>query len=408
MVDSCDDALHEVEKRLKNLAMVADNITEASLQKIYKSDSIFGERANPSLPPTMAKTWFVLIRADNKIENAAHRNNSVERVRRVIGGLTLFEVDELPRPNEDNAYRPWLEAIQGQLDAYTSAVRKYKSVSANVIQSAFGLGERDLQTSNLLPGRYYGYRRSGASGDIVRFSFEIADDPNNPKLLRFENLYSRHHVQWQVSGVGFALGEVSHFIGTARSNEPSLGKGVRFFTLQRYTEFGWIVGLLETRDTRDKPIAARVVLVPAVHHKTGSGLAFDLAEPAFTEFLEQGADLKKLPLEIDVGENNKRLLRGLTEADVLQSLIWNGSLRALHGEPQPIPSQNNHVGLRRLIEIQNRVLALGTQPANDAYAFMRLLSSSPIFAAVDNLLKTLEGAPRHPFENIESFPREDR
>jgi hypothetical protein len=173
-----------------------------------------------------------------------------------------------------------------------------------------------------------------------------------------------------------------------------MSKGVRFFTLQDYGEFGWVSGLLESRDNRGQPIAAKIVLIPAEQHVKGSKLNFDPTDEKFSDYISEPVNPAELKEELRIDAGDRHLLRGLSAEELVQALIWNGSLRTLHGEPQPIPDQKYHLGLRRMIAIQNRLRSLKPQPPNDLYFFMRLLSDERVYDAINEFLVAWERPPK--------------
>jgi len=91
--------------------------------------------------------------------------------------------------------------------------------------------------------------------------------------------------------------------------------------------------------------------------------------------------------EIEVKDRDR--LGGLSCSSLIQSLIWNGSIRTLRGEPQPIPHRKYHKALERLIEFQTRALSLERQPPNDIYFFLQLLADEKIYQAIDSFLPKL-------------------
>jgi hypothetical protein len=200
---------------------------------------------------------------------------------------------------------------------------------------------------------------------------------------------------------------VTVLLGNAKSSVTEApGSGIRMFTLQNYGPFGWVTGLLDSRDNRNQPISTRVVLVPADQHRRGKSLSFDPADETFIAYLSERVvpdETKMVPTankgeakpmgleqEIEIDADDVHLLRGLAVSDLIRSLIWNGSLRTLHGEPQPIPQPKDHKGLVRLLNLQESALELEMHRSNDVHFFMRLLADDEVNTAIEAFLKRLK------------------
>lgn len=389
--------MHEIYKekidnavdKLKALAvLLPEKITFRAIEEIRSRDtSVFSGGAAPS-DPTKAAFWHVVIRANNAVDSTVKRDNAIKRVRGLINGLSLFNVMDLGVPAKDAECGVWLDSINGRLDAYTSGLCTKSTVGSTMIQQVFGLGAREVQTSNLSLGKWYGYRLSAASGDLVRFACELSD--SNAGELEFSVFYGRYPHRFSISGPGFALGTVTHLIGTAKPNAEAPGLGIRVFTLMPYNELNWIVGLLETRDKQGMPVTTRVVLVPAEQHKEGRHLAFEPDSDLLIKYLRKGSNLEKFASEIEVAPSQSAHLNGFSPADLIRYMILNFSFRALHGAPQPIPRPENMVGFQRLLEIQQRFLHLRTLPVADCELLCECLQNDELYSALDHFLKHLE------------------
>lgn len=408
MADLSDGLLNQIYRCLVHISGEDSSITPDRLAKLYASaPKIFTKRKMTikGLDPATVAAWRRMCTAENDPDGVKALIKAVQRTRYIAQDLGV-DTSDLTPPLELEGCRQCLATISDRFTARYAILAASNRTKAKVggrsnvpvqtldvveaIKHTFGLGDRDIRQSDVPLDRYYGYRRSANSGEIVRFSVELREDPSTG-LLEFDNYYNRHPDQWIVSGIGFAVkGDVTHLFGNAKSSPTSQsGKGIRFFTLQAY-EFRWLVGLLDSRDNNGRPISARIVLVPADQHKEGKDHGFDPTNESFLHYLADGNNRSKLADEIEVDTSLKHRLNGLKEIELILSLIWNGSIRALHGEPQAIPRLKEKRGLTRLIEIQERMLSLKEQPPNDVYLFMRLLADDHIYDAIDHSLKVLE------------------
>jgi len=394
---SIEDRILRIKELFAKVGLKRLDITSGMLADLYWSHTeIFGGRKyKDELKPGNSSSWRIMLTADNaKVDTWDKQCDAALRIEKVIRHFQFFDLNGIARPIDEASLIKWLVAIDDRLRDYLLDIpHRSDDEVFDAITCAFDLGKHELVTSSLQPRRYYGYRRSANGGDIIRFHFEIKGQ-SEKGIIRFDNYFLRSPHPWIVDGCGFTVGKLTHMIGTAKSSPGALdGRGVRFFTLQPY-EFGWLVGLLDTQDKSSQPISARVVLVPVEQHIEGQKHLCDPGDKDFTAYLSDTVSPSELRKEVQVPAGQERILRGLDVDDLIQSLIFNGSLRTLHGEPQPIPAEAAHEGLRRLNKIQNRVLALGKQPPNDIYIFRHLLTNGDVYEAIDQYLSKLERRSR--------------
>lgn len=134
--------------------------------------------------------------------------------------------------------------------------------------SLLGMDENSISSPKDIAGEYFGYRRSSTRGHIIRFSVKIEASENG--LYTFQNRFRRNDNFWVVSGTGFAKDENIYLIGNSKFENTgpggSLRRGIRCFALRTATD-GCLYGIVLTTQDADKPIAARIVLIPMDQHR---------------------------------------------------------------------------------------------------------------------------------------------
>ena len=109
---------------------------------------------------------------------------------------------------------------------------------------------------------FIGYRRSTSSNSIMQYyiSFERTDDP---KVVSFENVYIHNRLETIVKGFGIYINRSLYLIGHAMTSDKSAG--MRMLALRQHRDTNYICGIVVSA-SRDVPVAAREVLIPANYH----------------------------------------------------------------------------------------------------------------------------------------------
>lgn len=229
-------------------------------------------------------------------------------------------------------------------------------------------------------GEYFGYRRSSNRGRIVRFYIKI-EEAGDAGLLSFKNEYYQEPDHWMVKGCGFDRDGLTNLIGHAcEADDEDVGLGIRFFVLNKFRRLGWFVGLLNSLDRNQQPIASRIVLIPVEQHKLAR-----VSDPLTSKQILTNISSKSLSAQIldrQIKVENVASLRGNSVSTVVQALIWNGTLRTLHAPNTYIPGKREGAAYRRVFDFQRKALTPPPKTTNDIEVFARLLDSSDFREAV--------------------------
>lgn len=125
----------------------------------------------------------------------------------------------------------------------------------------------DIGKPQTLEGEYFGYRRSTTRGTIIRFSLEIRHLGKG--LYQFQNQFRDSQNEWVVDGVGFFSKANLYLVGHASSKNGKVGRGLRCFAIRPDpNQLNVVSGVLLTTEASDRPIVARIVLIPVKHHRS--------------------------------------------------------------------------------------------------------------------------------------------
>lgn len=250
------------------------------------------------------------------------------------------------------------------------------------IEDLFGL--EDVFAPKSAAREYFGYRLSATRGEIVRFYIKLEYDPGT-RLLSFRNHYRRWPDFWTVTGTGFSVDQILYLFGQARADQgASQTLGLRNFTLVKFRLFDWYTGHLSSL-TKQEPLTARIVLIPAEQHKTFAQ-SHDKAA-TIKEMIEKSVPPDSLNEEIITTDPS--VLGSVPMTMLIHSLVWNASFTVLRGSRTPIPMQTDLTGYSRLLEMRKRLLAKRPGRDNDIYYFLLLMRSDEVFDAILSFLDNL-------------------
>ncbi|MCP3381249.1 hypothetical protein NLM31_12955 [Bradyrhizobium sp. CCGUVB4N] len=349
----------------------APGIKDAQLQKLFRrwirrDDTVIPERLNPA----SFDCW------DQIIFRGSYKN-----VKKKLTSLYYVRIEETLKylnllPSE-------FEIGESTWPAYLQQILQYlKSPASNrnpdTVKAALSLllgmdANQHYSVNDALAGEYFGYRRSSNRGRIVRFHIKINPSAGTG-LLSFDNNYFQSPDHWRVQGCGMNVDALTYLVGHAHdAGAPGTGLGLRFFVLSKFRRFGWLVGLLNSLDRNQKPIASRILLIPASQHKSVRRVKAPMDEETILQFISNKV-LTPEQLEKEIEVPRPADLEGVPVSVLIQSLIWNGTLRTLHGANTDIPSKDQNEAYAHVFAFQQKALERPRNTTNDIDFFVRLLA----------------------------------
>jgi hypothetical protein len=173
---------------------------------------------------------------------------------------------------------------------------------------------------------YFGYRRSVNAGDLVHFYIKVFKT-DHPDIIRFDNRYRRDAYRWRADGFGFQIGENLYMVGNAHNYLGLDSLGLRFFALQRFEGTKCLIGPVTSIDSKQVPIAARIVLVPVTEHAAHQRRELPLSDAEIHAFVDrkwtEDEIVKSLATPFGAASDNRVLLH----------LIDNSTATVLRGKP---------------------------------------------------------------------------
>jgi hypothetical protein len=200
----------------------------------------------------------------------------------------------------------------------------------DALNDLFGVRPSQINETQNIEGDYFGYRRSTTRGTVIRFSLSIRDRGGG--IYHFENHFRSRLEDWIVTGTGFFKDGNLYLVGNASSEEGSLGRGLRCFALRPEARTRELIsGVVLTTESSNRPIGARILLVPVRNHRdprldalneTPLDLAQVLANPAAKPFWVTD--------EVNVSELNRTIIgAGPEPSDMIVKSIRNGTVSTL-------------------------------------------------------------------------------
>lgn len=353
------------------------HIKESQLQSLF--ERFAGARANKpeTLNPGILDTWDKIIFRGSwkKVKNTGITQTYLLRIDDALKMLEL-----LP-PGTTRGGRPWSQYLNQILKILKEPKPERKDQTPDPVEQALslllGMKPGHYKMNDAVVGEYFGYRCSSNRGRIVRFHIKI-EQISGRAILSFDNQYYQDPDHWVVRGCGFDVESLTYLIGHAHAaGHEETGLGLRFFVLSKFRKFGWFVGLLNSLDRNQKPIASRIVLIPAKQHKTIKALGDALPTDEILNFISN-KKLRASDLDREIEVPNVRHLNGHPVSLVIQSLIWNATLRTMHGANTDIPNKDEGAAYNNVFEFQNKALASSFETTNDIDFFARLLKHDDV------------------------------
>jgi hypothetical protein len=350
------------------------NIKESQLQRLFRRYAGADARMPPQLKPSSFEAWDVVIFRGSwkKVKVSGITPTYLTRIEDALKYLKL-----LPQESAlgDRRWLQYLNHILTYLKKAPDTGARTKQVPnsiKNALSLLLGMNPGHYKVNDAVVGEYFGYRCSSNRGRIVRFHIKI-DQISGRGILSFDNQYYQDPDHWVVKGCGFDVDALTYLIGHAHAaGHEETGLGLRFFVLSKFRKFGWFVGLLNSLDRNQKPIASRIVLIPAAQHKTIRALGAALPTDEMLNFISS-KKLAASDLDREIEVPNARHLNGHPVSTVIQSLIWNATLRTLHGANTDIPQKDEGAAYNNVFEFQKKALAHPFETTNDIDFFARLL-----------------------------------
>jgi hypothetical protein len=353
------------------------NIKESQLQ------SLFGRFAGPraskpeKLKPSSFEAWDNIIFRGSwkKVKISGIKPTYLTRLEDALNTLQLLPLGTI------RGERPWHQYLDYILALLKEPKSEHMDQSPGSVKQALslllGMNPGHYKVNDAVVGEYFGYRCSSNRGRIVRFHIKI-DQSSGRGILSFDNQYYQDPDHWLVKGCGFDVDALTYLVGHARAaGHEETGLGLRFFVLSKFRKLGWFVGLLNSLDRNQKPIASRIVLIPAKQHKTMRELGDALPEDEIVNFISS-KKLSPSDLDREIEVPNARHLNGHPVSTVIQSLIWNATIRTLHGANTEIPQKDESAAYNNVFEFQKKALAKPFETTNDIDFFVRLLKHDDI------------------------------
>jgi hypothetical protein len=355
------------------------DIKESQLQKLFRRYAGADARMPSQLKPSSFEAWDVIIFRGSwkKVKVSGITPTYLTRIEDALKFLKL-----LP-PETTMGDRTWLQYLNHILTNLKKPAAKaeHKDQNPDSVKQALslllGMNPGHYKLNEAVVGEYFGYRCSSNRGRIVRFHIKI-NQISNHGILSFDNQYYQDPDHWVVRGCGFDVDALTYLIGHAHAaGHEETGLGLRFFVLSKFRKFGWFVGLLNSLDRNQKPIASRIVLIPAKQHRTIQALGAALATDEILNFISS-KKLTASDLDQEIEVPNARHLNGHPVSTVIQSLIWNATLRTLHGANTDIPQKEEGPAYDNVFEFQKKALAHPFETTNDIDFFARLFEHDDV------------------------------
>jgi hypothetical protein len=362
------------------------SIPDSEPKRLFNAEG--SARMPPRMSPRLVETWENVIFRGNFEGIAKSPKGISDRYFRRTEKIVRDELKLIPS-NTERANRTWLEYliyIHGLLSQSNGGPESQREEQEPAqapadLRAALSilLGMKADQHYNLnktVVGEYFGYRRSSNRGRIVRFYIKI--EPAAAKgLLSFQNEYHQDPDHWRVRGCGFDNEGLTYLIGHAcEAGDEEAGLGMRFFVLSKFRKLRWYVGLLNSLDRNQQPIASRIVLIPVSQHTLGNTSAPLTSRQIIRHISSK--DLSAQTLDRQIKVKDPRALKGNPVSTLVQALIWNGTLRTLHSPNTDIPGKKDGAAYKRVFEFQRAALTPPPKTTNDIEFFARLLDSNDV------------------------------
>jgi hypothetical protein len=353
------------------------NIKESQLQKLFRKYAGADAQMPSQLKPSSFEAWDITIFRGSwkKVKVSGVTPTYLTRIEDALKYLKLLPADS------EMGDRDWLQYLDYILALLKDPKSGQRNQSSDSVKQALslllGMSPGHYKVNDAVVGEYFGYRCSSNRGRIVRFHIKI-DQSSGRGILSFNNQYYQDPDHWLVRGCGLDVDALTYLIGHAHAaGHEETGLGLRFFVLSKFRKFGWFVGLLNSMDRNQKPIASRIVLIPAKQHKTIRAIGDTLPEDEILNFISS-KKLAPSDLDREIEVPNARHLNGHPVSTVIQSLIWNGTIRTLHGANTEIPQKDEGAAYNNVFEFQKKALAEPLETTNDIDFFARLLKHDDI------------------------------
>jgi hypothetical protein len=253
----------------------------------------------------------------------------------------------------------------------------------DAIAKLFKMSESEYYVSENPPieNEYFGYRRSAHHGDIIRFYIKIWYDAAT-RLVKIYNLYCRRDQPWKVEGTGFNVGETSYLFGHAVSDDKyEQGLGLRVFSLVTYGRFSWYVGPLISMDYQSRPIAARVLLIPAKQHRQYTSVPEKHRHEKVRAMIEEQVSPEILDRDIELGESAGTF--DIKCSIRIQAAIFNGTFTTIQARPDTIDKEQIP-RYEALFAFQERAVMLSRDLQGSMLPFLRIAGHAEEIIAIDN------------------------
>jgi hypothetical protein len=353
------------------------DIKESQLHDLFARFAGPRARKPEKLKPSSFEAWDNIIFRGSwkKVRISGIKPTYLSRIEDALNTLKL-----LP-PGTIRGERPWHQYLDSILAVLTEPKSHDKDQHPDSVQQALslllGMNPGHYKVNDAVVDEYFGYRCSSNRGRIVRFHIKIEKIAGRG-ILSFDNQYYQDPDHWVVRGCGFDVDALTYLIGHAHAaGHEDTGLGLRFFVLSKCRKFGWFVGLLNSMDRNQKPIASRIVLIPAKQHKTMHALGAVLPTEKILNFISS-KKLAPADLDREIEVPTARHLNGHPVSLVIQSLIWNATLRTLHGANTDIPSKDESAAYNNVFAFQKKALAHPFETTNDIDFFARLLKHDDV------------------------------
>lgn len=371
-----DNAVRTIIRRLQK----TEGITQSQLLELFRRFAGRNASTPGKLDPAILDTWdLIIFRGSRKKVIGKITPLFLARIEETLKYLELLPSHMKVGKREWDEYLREILAHLGLSggEADPDDKKRNPKLVKDALSLLLGMDARHYGVSDAIAGAYYGYRRSSNSGRIVRFYIKI-NPASGTGLLSFDNFYRQEPDHWIVRGHGFDVGAQTYMIGHAHeATDPKSGLGIRFFVLSKFRKFGWVVGLLNSLDRNQVPIASRIVLIPAEQHRAMRALGTAPPVEKILSFISSrtlaAGDLN----EIDVP--TPKDLNGIEVSTLVKSLIWNGTLRTLHRPDTYVPTRGKEEkAYQNVFDFQKRALEPAPPTTNDIKFFTWLFDQADI------------------------------
>ena len=122
------------------------------------------------------------------------------------------------------------------------------------------------EVPNCFINEFIGYRRTNSDGNILSYFLKI-DTTDNSFEVTFENIYVHNKRETRVRGFGLFLNNTLYLIGhaTIDTDKKPTSSGMRVLALKQYLKTDHVCGIVMSA-SKDTPLAARVLMIPARYH----------------------------------------------------------------------------------------------------------------------------------------------